>query len=302
MTTRTPADTALRPDASRSGGPLSGASQPGAAKSGGGGRGCADGPETGPETGVPLAQAETPEALAARVAAVRRRMAGACARVGRDPAEVRLLPVTKTLSADRVRAAFAAGLTQFGENKVQEGRAKAEALADLAVGWSIIGHLQTNKIKYLVRFAEEFQALDSLRVAEELDQRLQAAGRGLDVFVQVNTSREPSKFGLPPEEVPAFARALPAFSSLRVRGLMTLAVLSGDTPRVRRCFADLRGLRTRLRQEAPEAQDWSGLSMGMSGDFELAIEEGATVLRVGQAIFGTRPTPDSLYWPEPPRH
>jgi pyridoxal phosphate enzyme (YggS family) len=235
--------------------------------------------------------------IAANVARVRERIAAACARIGRDAAEVALLPVTKTVPAERLRAAFAAGLTRFGENKVQEARAKAEALADLPVAWSLIGHLQTNKAKYVARFAAEVQSLDSLRVAEALDRRLQAEGRAIDVLVQVNTSGEASKYGLPPEDVPAFLRKLPAFSALRVRGLMTLAVFSSDARRVRACFVRLRELRDRLRQDAPPGAALAELSMGMSGDFEIAVEEGATVVRVGQAIFGPRPLPDSFYWP-----
>src|SRR5256885_1532764 len=163
--------------------------------------------------------------------------------------------------------------------------------------WSVIGHLQTNKARLVARFASEFQALDNLRVAEALDRRLQAEGRALDVFVQVNTSGEASKYGLPPDEVQGFVQALPAFSALRVRGLMTLALFSSEAERVRQCFVLLRRLRDQLRQSAPAGISLDELSMGMSGDFEIAIEEGATVVRVGQAIFGARAQPDSFYWP-----
>jgi len=235
-----------------------------------------------------------------RVVGIQARIAAACRGAGRDPASVRLLPVSKTVPAERVRLAFAAGLAEFGENKVQEANAKSEALADLPVRWSVIGHLQTNKAKHLARFAHEFQALDSLRVAEALDRRLQIEGRGLDVFVQVNSSGEASKFGLPPEEVLAFVQQLPAFRALRVRGLMTLAVFSLDPERVRPCFRLMAALRERLRQEGPAGCSFEELSMGMSGDFELAVEEGATAVRVGQAIFGPRPLPDSHYWPGEP--
>lgn len=232
------------------------------------------------------------------LATVHARMAAACARVGRDPASVQLLPVSKTMDEAHIRLAYAAGCRQLGENKVQEAHGKWEAMADLTdLQWSVIGHLQTNKAKLVARFATEFQALDSLRVAEALDRRLQAEGRSLDVFVQVNTSDEDSKFGLAPEDVSAFLAALPAFSSLRVRGLMTLALFSGEAARVRPCFVRLRDLRERLRQSLPAAVSVDELSMGMSGDFELAIEEGSTLVRVGQAIFGARDTPDNFYWP-----
>lgn len=231
------------------------------------------------------------------LATIQQKIADACAKAGRDPSSVRLLPVTKTVPAERLRIAFAAGCEEMGENKVQEAREKSELLSDLAIKWCIIGHLQTNKVKYITRFAHEFQALDSLKVAAELDKRLQAAGRGMDVYVQVNSSGEPSKFGLPPEEVEDFVRQLPDYSSLRIKGLMTLAIFSSDHERVRACFVRMRELQERLRQSAPAGLSFDELSMGMSGDFELAIEEGATVVRVGQAIFGKRPLPDSHYWP-----
>jgi len=235
------------------------------------------------------------------LSAVYARIAAACARSGRDPAEVGLLPVSKTVPEERIRLAYAAGCREFGENKAQEALNKAEAMADLAdLRWSVIGHLQTNKARIVARFASEFQALDSLRVAEALDHRLQAEGRSLDVLVQVNTSGEASKFGLPPQDVTDFVRQLPAYTALRVRGLMTLALLSANPARVRPCFALLRDLRERLRQDAPAGIVMDELSMGMSGDFELAIEEGATVVRVGQAIFGARAVPDSHYWPDTP--
>lgn len=243
-------------------------------------------------------EAESVEDFRHNLAAVHARIAAACGRVGRDPAEVRLLPVSKTKPEASIRLAHAAGCRLLGENKPQEAYRKWEATQDLHdLQWSVIGHLQTNKAKLVARFASEFQALDSLRVAEALERRLQAEGRALDVFVQVNTSGEASKYGLHPDDVPAFLRALPDFSALRVRGLMTLALFSAEAERVRQCFVLLRKLRDQLRQDAPAGIALDALSMGMSGDFEIAIEEGATVVRVGQAIFGARALPDSHYWP-----
>lgn len=242
-------------------------------------------------------QARDADDIARNLAAVRARIAAACVRAGRDPAEVRLLPVSKTVEEGRIRMAHGAGLSAFGENKVQEAREKSDAMAHLDIAWSVIGHLQTNKAKYVARFAAEFQALDSLKVAEALDRRLQIEGRSLDVFVQINSSGEASKYGLTSEDAPAFLRALPGFTALKVRGLMTLAVFSADAGRVRACFRLMRSLRDRLRDEAPGGVALDELSMGMSGDYEMAIEEGATVVRVGQAIFGARPLPDSHYWP-----
>ncbi|MGH8273294.1 MAG: YggS family pyridoxal phosphate-dependent enzyme, partial [Gammaproteobacteria bacterium] len=164
---------------------------------------------------------------------VRRRIEAACRRARRDPGELRLLPVSKTVDEPRLRLAYQAGCREFGENKVQEARRKAQTLADLPdLRWSVIGHLQTNKAKYVARFASEFQALDSLRLAAALDRRLQAEGRALDVLIQVNTSGEESKYGLAPEALDVFVRKLPVYSSLNVKGLMTLAVFSFDPERV----------------------------------------------------------------------
>ncbi|MFD7871891.1 YggS family pyridoxal phosphate-dependent enzyme [Microbacterium sp. NPDC059771] len=234
----------------------------------------------------------------ANVAAVRARIDAAADRAGRDAASVRLLPVSKTVPTERVRIAIDSGLRLLGENKVQEAVRKHRETEDLDVSWAIIGHLQTNKARDVAAFAHEFQALDRLRVAEALDRRLQAAGRGLDVFVQVNTSAEDSKFGMPPTELSGFLKALPVYSSLRVRGLMTLAILTPDETRVRACFRVLRELRDRARADDPDLIGDGELSMGMSGDYEIAVEEGATCVRVGQAIFGARALPDSYYWPE----
>ena len=240
-------------------------------------------------------QATTAAEITANLASIQARIHAACAACGRDPAEVRLLPVSKTVPAERLHFAYDAGIRLLGENKVQEAYDKWQALADLdGLNWAVIGHLQSNKVKYVARFAAEFQALDSLEIAESLDRRLQQEGRSLDVFVQVNTSDEPQKYGMAPDAAEAFIRALPAYSALRPRGLMTLALFSDDHEAVRRCFVRLRELRDRLRETNPAIAE---LSMGMSGDFELAIAEGATTVRVGQAIFGARRTPDSEYWP-----
>lgn len=239
--------------------------------------------------------ADPATAFATNLALVRDRIAAACQRCGRRPDDVRLLPVTKTVPAGVLRRAYAAGISDFGENKLQEARDKRAILADLPIRWSIIGHLQTNKVKYLVRFASEFHALDSLRLADELNRRLDAEGRDLDVFVQVNTSGEASKYGLAPSDLVPFVQRLSEYPRLKPRGLMTLAIFSADEERVRSCFRLLRDLRDHAIDVHPGL---THLSMGMSGDFEIAIEEGATVVRVGQAIFGARPTSDRFYWPD----
>lgn len=233
--------------------------------------------------------------FALNLKAVQERIIHACQRCGREPESVRLLPVTKTVPAHILQLAFAAGITNFAENKLQEARDKRSILEHLPIDWSIIGHLQTNKVKYLTRFASEFHALDSLRLAEELNKRLEAQNRDLDVFIQVNTSGEASKYGLHPDDLTAFIERLHEFPRLKPRGLMTLAIFSSDTDRVRLCFQLLNSLRERAAQLNPAITQ---LSMGMSGDFEIAIEEGATVVRVGQAIFGARPQGDAYYWPD----
>jgi pyridoxal phosphate enzyme (YggS family) len=243
-------------------------------------------------------RASSLDELVANLSKVKERIAAAAARSGRDAAEVRLLPVSKTVPEDRLREAVRAGCRQLGENKVQEALRKSRAMSDLDVSWSVIGHLQTNKARDVAAFASEFQALDSLRLAEALDRRLVAADRSLDVFVQVNTSAEPQKYGIEPDDVPRFLTELPRYQTLRVRGLMTLALFTTDTDRVRRCFRILKGVRDRVRESDPDLIGPGELSMGMSGDYEVAIEEGATVVRVGQAIFGARNRPDSYYWPE----
>lgn len=227
--------------------------------------------------------------LHANVRAVQERIAAAARRVDRDPAEVRLLPVTKTVHDERITWLGTTGLDLVGENKVQEALGKADDLARAGLRWAMIGHLQTNKARHVVGSAAELHSLDDLRLAEALDRRLQAIGEGLDVFVQVNSSGEASKSGLAPDDVADFAAALAPFTSLRVRGLMTLAVFSDDRALVAACFERMRAVQERLRQDV-DAAAYAELSMGMSGDFELAVEHGATTVRVGEGIFGPRGT------------
>ena len=233
------------------------------------------------------------DTMAIRLAAIRQRIAQACERAGRAPDSVTLLPVSKTFEVDAIREAMALGLARFGENKTQELRQKAAALAGQGLQWVLIGHLQTNKAKDAARDATELQSLDRTDLAEALHRRLVLEGRTLDVLVQVKTSSEPSKYGMAPGDVSAFLRRIVAqFPTLRVRGLMTMAVNSPDPSEVRACFRSLRELRDQLRQEAIEGVSLERLSMGMSGDFELAIEEGSTEVRIGTAIFGARSYPD----------
>lgn len=239
--------------------------------------------------------------ITSRIAAIKQRMAAACSRAGRHPDDVRLLLATKTVPADHIKAAFAAGATLIGENKVQELRDKFEALQDVPHEKHFIGHLQTNKIKDVLKYGVScIQSLDRLSLAEKLDQRLREAHRTMDVLVQVNTSGEASKFGLQPADVPGFIRALAQFPAIRVTGLMTIGLFSADAEKARPCFRLLRDVRDTVGAMSLPQVTMRELSMGMSGDLEVAIEEGATLIRVGTAIFGERVHPDSYYWPERP--
>ncbi|MDR1852755.1 MAG: YggS family pyridoxal phosphate-dependent enzyme [Propionibacteriaceae bacterium] len=236
--------------------------------------------------------------IAANLTAVRSRIEAACARAGRDPQSVRLLPVSKTRTVKEILRARSFGLKEFGENRAQEARDKARELADTDISWVIIGHLQTNKAKYVAEVASEFQALDSVEVAQALHKRLEALGRTLDVLIQVNSSAEPQKSGIAPDQALQLAEQLAAFPSLNVKGLMTVAVNSPNREEVADCFKRMVEVQDSLRSgSAPGSFD--ELSMGMSGDFELAIEHGSTCVRVGQAIFGPRPAAKSAESFEP---
>lgn len=224
--------------------------------------------------------AELGERVRANVATVRGRIAAAAERAGRDPASVRLVAVTKTMPAALCAAALTAGIAELGENRVQEGVAKAAALA--AAGsrpcWHLLGHLQSNKMRPALATFGMIQSLDSLRLAEAISR---AAGGSVAVLLEVNVAGEASKFGFSPDEVGAAYERIAALRHLNVRGLMTVAPQTDDAETVRPVFRRLRELGDTL--SLPE------LSMGMSGDYEVAIEEGATMVRVGRALFGPRP-------------
>lgn len=239
--------------------------------------------------------APTGTGLSERVAAVYARIAAAAARAGRAPGDVTLIAVTKTVAAEVVRAAHAAGLTSFGENRVREAEEKMRALGDLpGIRWELIGHLQTNKAVTAARLFDRIQSVDSLRLAETLEARAAATGRTLPVLLEINVAGEASKSGFAPGEALAAARAVAALPHLRPEGLMTVAPIAARADDVRPVFRRLRGLRDELRAVVPlpGASDggWRELSMGMSDDYEVAIEEGATIVRVGRALFGPRPT------------
>ncbi|NYT38675.1 YggS family pyridoxal phosphate-dependent enzyme [Allopusillimonas soli] len=242
------------------------------------------------------------DSIAFRLAQVRERIRRTAERAGRAPDSVSLLPVSKTFGEAAIREAVAAGAHRLGENKAQEIRSKFEPLADCNIDWVMIGHLQTNKAKDVARMASEIQSLDRLDLAIALDRRLQHEGRAIDALVQVKTSTEPTKYGLPPAELPGFLRQVAGdFPTLRIKGLMTLAINLPDKDAVRACFRTLRTLRDQMRELAIDGIEMERLSMGMSGDFEIAIEEGSTEVRIGTAIFGGRIYNDDYYWPETQR-
>ena len=231
----------------------------------------------------------TDDSITHRAASIQARIHAACIRAGRPANSVTLLPVSKTFSADAILYATTLGFTRFGENKTQEIRQKKEALADLPIQWVMIGHLQTNKAKDAARDASEVQSLDRLELAHALQRRLDVEGRQIDVLVQIKTSSEPSKHGLLPCYASTFLRTIAhECPALRVKGLMTMAEQSDDPDAVRECFRSLRELRDTLQAANIPGIQLDKLSMGMSGDFEIAIEEGATEVRVGSAFFGAR--------------
>ena len=220
--------------------------------------------------------------ISAAIQSVRERIGRACGRVGRDPSSVQLIAVSKGHSEEAIRAAHSAGMRVFGENYAQELAAKASALSDLPdIRWRFIGHLQRNKIKLIERARATVDTVDSVRLAEAISTRAAASGRAVEVLLQVNVGDEAQKSGCAPEEVPLLVEAVRALPSVSLRGLMTVAPHLDDLEAIRPFFAKLR--------ELAEAHGLPELSMGMTHDLEPAVEEGATILRIGTAIFGPRP-------------
>lgn len=230
--------------------------------------------------------------LSARLAEVRERMAAAAARAGRAPSEVTLVAVTKTVPSAVVRIAATIGLDTFGENRVQEAQEKIGALGNVSASlrWELIGHLQTNKAARAADLFSRIQSVDSLRLAEALNAHAGERGAVLPVLIEVNVAGEASKSGFAPEQLLEVARMLVALPHLRVEGLMTVAPQADDAESVRPVFRRLRALRDTLAATVPTPSGgWHELSMGMTDDYEVAIEEGATIIRVGRALFGARP-------------
>ena len=229
--------------------------------------------------------------IAQNVAEIRERIAAAARRTGRDPEEVTLMAVSKTFAPERVREAYAAGLRVFGENRVQEFAGKAGALADLRQAeWHMIGHLQTNKAAKAVELFTAIDSVDSLRLAEKLNGSAQQIGRKLRVLIEINVGGEAAKSGMPPEspELVELLQSAPSLEHLDFRGLMTIPPFSDDLQQARPYFRQLRELRDRILAWNLSKVNIEVLSMGMSHDFEVAIEEGSSCVRIGTAIFGER--------------
>jgi pyridoxal phosphate enzyme (YggS family) len=226
--------------------------------------------------------------VAANLSGVRRQIALAAARVNRDPASVRLVAVSKTFPAALVREAAAAGQRDFGENRVQEGLEKIEALADLNLGWHLIGHLQSNKAKRAATAFPWIHSVDRLDLLTRLDRAAAESGRAPNVLIQVDLAGEATKFGADLSAVGDLVRAASDARAIHLRGLMLLPPFADDPEDSRPWFGRLRDLRDELVASGVPAAQLADLSMGMSHDFEVAIEEGATIVRVGTAIFGRR--------------
>lgn len=228
-----------------------------------------------------------------------KRIDDACLKSNRNPEEVRLLLATKTVSSENIKLVLEAGQLLIGENKIQEVKEKYDALKAVSHESHFIGHLQSNKIKDLLKYDVScIESLDRLDLAQKIHQRLVFEHKTLEVLIQVNTSNEDSKFGVNPAEAIDLIREVSKLETLKIRGLMTIGLFSAENEKVRDCFRLLR----KIQQEAIALQipnvEMKELSMGMSGDLEIAIEEGATIVRVGTAIFGQRIHPDSYYWNE----
>ena len=225
--------------------------------------------------------------LAANFVSVRQRIKQACQRSNRDPGTVTLLAVTKGQPPEAVRAALDLGQVLFGENKIQEAKAKIP-LCPGNTRWHMIGHLQTNKAKYAVKLFDLIHSVDSLKLARELDKQAQKNDKIQAILIQVNVAQEISKSGVSVEDATELVRAIGQLSNLAIKGLMTIPPYFNAPEKVKPYFKALRQLRDRIRREDIPHASMDELSMGMTGDFEVAIQEGATLVRIGTAIFGER--------------
>jgi len=215
----------------------------------------------------------------------RERIAAVCARIGRKPEEISLLAVTKSFSVELMREAVDAGISEVGENYVQELLPKHNELADRKIRWHFIGHLQSNKVKSIAPWINVIQTVDSVSLGEQIAKRAGELNRTIEVLMEVNTSGEPAKFGIHPQEVSVLAKRLSDLPNIRLTGLMTIGPLLPDPESARPAFRELRRVRDDLAKQGIVLPQ---LSMGMTGDLEIAVEEGSTIVRIGTGIFGRR--------------
>ncbi|HEY4613602.1 MAG TPA: YggS family pyridoxal phosphate-dependent enzyme [Bacteroidota bacterium] len=226
--------------------------------------------------------------IAENIEQVRKRIREACFRSGRKPEDVLLVAVTKTFPAEVIREAIADGIRDFGENYVQELNEKKRQLVGQEIRWHCIGHLQSNKVKHIADYIHLIHSVDNLHVAEELNKRAEKANRQVDIFVEVHTTDEATKYGVPPAKVLEVVKDVARFPWVRVKGLMTMGPFSDDPEDSRPSFRRIAELKKNIEREGIPNVSMEHLSMGMTHDFEVAIEEGATMVRIGTAIFGAR--------------
>lgn len=220
---------------------------------------------------------------------IRERIAKAAERSGRKEEDITLIAVTKTVNADIIQQAVDLGVSNIGENRVQEIEKKYDAIENTKnIKWHLIGHLQSNKVKYIIDKVSLIHSVDNIKLAEEIEKRAKKVEKIADILIQVNVSGEASKFGICPDEVEHFIREISKMSHLRVRGLMTIAPYTQDQEEVRPFFRKLRQLSIDIKEKNYDNVSMDYLSMGMTGDFEVAIEEGANIVRIGTALFGQR--------------
>ncbi|QNK59384.1 YggS family pyridoxal phosphate-dependent enzyme [Paenibacillus sp. PAMC21692] len=230
---------------------------------------------------------------------IKQEMESACRASGRRIEDVKLLLATKTVPLEKLNRAMQAGETLFGENKAQELRDKFPLMQQhQQVEWHFIGHLQTNKVKDVVKYVTLIHSVDRLKLGLALHQQLAKMNKTMDILVQVNTSYEASKFGVPPEKAQELIEQLSRFETLNIKGLMTIGKLNATNEETRHCFRLLKNIQAQIEEKKYPRVKMDILSMGMSGDFKAAIEEGATIIRIGTSVFGQRYLPDRYYWNE----
>jgi len=216
---------------------------------------------------------------------INEKIKNAALKVNRNPEEIKLVAVTKTATIEQIKKAISAGIKIIGENKVQEAKEKYQILST-DIEWHLVGHLQTNKVKYAIEIFDLIHSVDSIKLAKEIDKRSLQFGMITNVLVEVNVSGEETKYGIKPEEVKLFLKEISEFSRIKVRGLMTIAPMAEDTEEVRPYFRKLRELFEKIKIKSIKNIKMDYLSMGMTEDFEVAIEEGANMVRIGRGIFG----------------